>query len=755
MKQLIRDIHRRSLWQVLVVYVVSGWVVLGAVGTLAESLNLPDWTPRFAFFILIVGLPIVLATAFVSETPVKGEHSASGPDAKHSAGQLDQQPRLELSYLTWRNALLGGFLAFSLLFGLAGLYVVTQDKGNELSLQQAIAGEAAAGIAFLPFAVSGPEWMNLREGMVHMLFTSLDGAAGLRAINDRTVLAQWDDLVGVDQRADLDRALEVAAATGATYAMIGSAVAAGGRLRLSGDIYVVSSGLSLGRVQVEATADSLFPGVQELAVEVLRVLSQAGVETVPRADLEGIVTSSLPALTEYLAGEALFRRGEFDESIPHFEAALIHDPSFALAHYRIAGARGWTENVGGSGSSQADLARALEGPLPPRKRILAEAAGFDSAEQVAVLEDFVSRHPDDAEAWFMLGEQFVHLPVHLRPANAREQAKAAFRRAAELDPGFAPYVTHLIDFAFAEDKADEARLWIDAYAQSTQEAADLEALRLSFRLLFERSEDSSVFKARIDSLARLDKLTNRLGSMWWPPRASDIGIALELARAEERGELGWPACMLWPLAGGRWHDFLAYAADPRLQRGGWRLICLFDAYSRGYPVPDELIEEAIELSPEGGICRECWVGAYAASKGRWEEYESAVDAVRAQPGMRPFMPVLEGFGHWKAGNLDMARQELEKAHDRWPPTRMWLGQIHLDMGHPQIASRYFVDAYFYPRSYYYRGVAHEQAGDLEKAQHAYLEFLDLWEHADSELDGMKQMARDALLRLGPSDLRRD
>ena len=42
LKRLIREIHRRSLWQVLGIYLLASWVVLGGVGTLGDVLALPD-----------------------------------------------------------------------------------------------------------------------------------------------------------------------------------------------------------------------------------------------------------------------------------------------------------------------------------------------------------------------------------------------------------------------------------------------------------------------------------------------------------------------------------------------------------------------------------------------------------------------------------------------------------------------------------------------------------------------------------------
>ena len=67
MKNLIHEIHRRSLWQVLSIYLIGGYVALQAVDILQATLRLPEWTPSLALVLLVVGLPIVLATAFVQE----------------------------------------------------------------------------------------------------------------------------------------------------------------------------------------------------------------------------------------------------------------------------------------------------------------------------------------------------------------------------------------------------------------------------------------------------------------------------------------------------------------------------------------------------------------------------------------------------------------------------------------------------------------------------------------------------------------
>ena len=58
--KLLKEIHRRSLWQVLGIYIVGGWVALQVVDTLASTIGLPAWFGPVALGLLIVGLPIVV-----------------------------------------------------------------------------------------------------------------------------------------------------------------------------------------------------------------------------------------------------------------------------------------------------------------------------------------------------------------------------------------------------------------------------------------------------------------------------------------------------------------------------------------------------------------------------------------------------------------------------------------------------------------------------------------------------------------------
>ncbi len=173
LRRFIREIHRRSLWQVLGIYLVASWAVLQVVDTLGGALNLPDWFPSFALALLIIGLPIVLATAFVQE-------GRPGHQAKDVATRTADAPP-GASLFTWRNAFGGGVLAFALL-GFVGTGWILfggglgggSDTGDSPNIEQSV--------AVLPFDnMSGdPDNEYFSDGITEELLNALAQIPDLR-----------------------------------------------------------------------------------------------------------------------------------------------------------------------------------------------------------------------------------------------------------------------------------------------------------------------------------------------------------------------------------------------------------------------------------------------------------------------------------------------------------------------------------------------------------------------------------------------
>jgi len=463
-------LKRARLVRVLVVYLGASWGVLQLADVLTNTAGLPQWVGALTLLLLAVGLVIILATAWVQSLPstTAAEEAGERPTDWEIA-PVDALKKLrvgKLPELTWGRAILGGVVALSLLFGGAGLHVLlTGGRPTAFGPEGIAAGEAAAGIAVVPFTVTGGDDLDLwREGMVDLLSTNLDGVGGFRTIDARTVMARWQEKVHGQGAPDLRTVLEAAGATGARFGLVGSLVGNPSGIRLSAEVYDLSSGAKVAQASQEGAPDDILDLASQLSVSLTRALlgsSRRG--EVPEVRLDALTTGSLPALRAYLEGEAKFRHADFAGATASFEHAVELDSLFALAWYRLSDAYGWLENVSSASGTRAnERALGMLDRLPARERLLVQAAiakrTWDGSF-LPTLRSAVQRYPDDPDIWYELGDFIYHVGEPLGLAT-RAQASEAFDRAVALDPGFGPYQVHPIEIAVTRgDRKDaEARL---------------------------------------------------------------------------------------------------------------------------------------------------------------------------------------------------------------------------------------------------------------------------------------------------------
>jgi hypothetical protein len=114
--------------QVLLVYLGALWGILQIADVLSEALSLPEWVRPVALLLLLIGLVIILATAWVQSLPstTAAEQAGEIPtDWEIAPSDVVASVRSgKLPHLTWGRAVLGGVVALSLLFGGAGVYVL-------------------------------------------------------------------------------------------------------------------------------------------------------------------------------------------------------------------------------------------------------------------------------------------------------------------------------------------------------------------------------------------------------------------------------------------------------------------------------------------------------------------------------------------------------------------------------------------------------------------------------------------------------
>ena len=305
-------------------------------------------------------------------------------------------------------------------------------------------------IAVFPFSVRGlPEFEYLREGMVDLLSAKLDSAGSVRTVDPYALLRHVRQAGAPD---DAAAARAVAAAFEAGSFVLGSLVAEGDRVHATAIVYE-TAGPSEVRAHVEAPRETGPYGfVDALTVQMLT----HGRRHATVSPLTAAMTRSLPALKHYLVGEERFRLSRYDESREAFAEAIALDPSFALAHYRLAAA------AAACGAAEDAIAASREAVLHRERlgahdRLLldAQAAWFaGEAETAEVLwERVIGDWPDDIQAWFLLGNlQFDFNPMRGRSST---EARAAFVRTLELDRDHVASLTHLARIEAMDGRLDE------------------------------------------------------------------------------------------------------------------------------------------------------------------------------------------------------------------------------------------------------------------------------------------------------------
>lgn len=105
LKRLVGELHRRHVWQVLVVYLGTSYAILEATDLFIDRIGLPEWVFTGVGVLLLFGLPVVLITAYLQE-----EDLQAVPEPGGHPGPTIAAERL----FTWRNAITAAVVSFAL-----------------------------------------------------------------------------------------------------------------------------------------------------------------------------------------------------------------------------------------------------------------------------------------------------------------------------------------------------------------------------------------------------------------------------------------------------------------------------------------------------------------------------------------------------------------------------------------------------------------------------------------------------------------
>jgi tetratricopeptide (TPR) repeat protein len=759
LKRLIVDIHRRSLWQVLTIYAVGSWGALQIVDALTESAGLPVWVPGFALVLLIIGLPIVLATAFVQEglpgsAAAPAQPKQEAPAASNLAGgtgSLDRpstRPRPHQRLFTWRNAILGGVGAFALLGFAAAAYLGMRTLGigspGTLLAQGVI--DAGATVLLADFESAGdPE-----------LGAVVTKALRIDLLQSPTIrLFERADVGDALSRMHVDPGAPITAGVGTQLAeREGFAAVIAGDVATAGTGYVLTASILAGEgyrplAAFRETARNdgeLVDAIERLSRSIRDKVGESLRSVHSGPALAQVTTSSLPALRAYTRGLELESAGDNGAALQQYERAIALDSTFAMAYRKVSGTL-LNQNI-----RLADARRAarkaweLRDRLPPLERNL--AVGFyhnqvsgDVDAAVRAYEQALAIDSTDASVRNSLANVYR---LQQRHTEAEQLYAAPLREGpyAALWLNLGLTRCHMGDVAGAMATLDSAR-------------AVLPALTLGFHVQAACLESAGNY-AGADSLVGLLESGARTPRDRAFARLHRFVLALVRGRLREADQIvtapGAELFMADPLrvANDRARIALQRAdttvavriVQEALARGGDsdfaqhvpNLISVLTAAGAAAPAADLLTTwqaaaPAEELGIQGRIDRDLAVAQVARVHGDLEASAELLESLRARcPGCGAYITYEYARIRDEMGDAEGAIAEYGRSLEQPDPVRL-LNEVDVPHALRRLAELY------------------DARGDTEQAARYYARFIDLWSKADPELQPQVRAARARLERL--------
>jgi tetratricopeptide (TPR) repeat protein len=754
---------------VLGVYLALSWGVFQVVKELTQLFGLPDWVPGFGIVLLLIGLPIVLATAFVQDgsrkepaaepmdptlMPMSG--ATSSPE-RHVDESTPRSPSNLI--LTWKRAVLGGVAAFLLLGITAGGYMGMRNAGVGPFGSLVASGELNARE---PILIAEFEALNGDSTLARTVteafrvdFTQSPSVTVVQPKHVRQVLQRMSR--DVNAHVDADLAHEIAIRDNIKTYLVGELSQAGGKYIVAGKLVATRDGRVLASYrETAANADEIIDAVDRLSKKLRNKIGESLKTIRAEKPLELVSTPSLEALQKYTQGAyAIDVERDYAAGISLLEEAIALDTAFAMAWRKLAVA------YGNSDAGEDKRRRAAFKAYSFRDRL----TDIERYNAMGMYLYGVKRdHQKALGAYEMLAERDPTWPPNnlgIAYQNLREYRKAidAYKRSIAIDTTLMSSYLNLIDVYVILGHRDSANLALEDLRTRFGERPEINqkkfAIESGFRD-YERAatalslppgaERNPMWRAGL-SHAQAD-VAMVYGRMREAERYRAIGVAADV----ERGNAAYQ--VLAPI----WQGFFAWYAqqDPQLAKQlveqglakhplekfapldrPYESLALFYAMIGERARAEEYRRLRLEVLPEelrsdGRNFDDWYAGALAFGEKRYAEALPPWKRLSERGSCTICMDSEVALAFAMAGQPDSAIARLEHYVNTPDSDAVWEDAVELAVAYERLADMY------------------AKRGDTQKALLYAGKFVTIWQNADASLQPRVQAKREMIRQLRSS-----
>ncbi len=746
------------------VYVVAQGAIVG--------LGAPRWVLPIAVGLMLVGLPILLLTAYaqrVARRVVLTPRATSDGGGSTPARTAVESIALRASpHLTWRRSVnaIAGMVGGLAVLVIALMALRPYGIGPLGSLLGAGKLHKHERILVADFTSTGSD-TTLGPPVTEAVRTDLGQSPIIAVVSAQTIAAALQRMqLAPTHGVDTSTARSLARREGIKAFVTGDVHSlAGGGFVVTVRLIATDSGQTLAALSQSAggTKD-LIPTIGEVSRQLRRRMGESLRRVQSSPELAQVTTASLPALEKYTEGNhAMSMEGDLDKAIALFREATKLDTSFASAYRALAIALG---NEGRNRDEQIqalDKAYAHSDRLPHTERLLSIAAYWsqgpapDIDKAAQAYESVLVADPTQYAALNNLG-----LVYSDRRDFAR--AESLFRRSVAASPTQLVAYGNLIATLAAQGKV--------AAVESTQ-AAQLKASGNNPRTAIGQTALSFVK----GDYARAVTLADSIATA--NPRVPDLdrsriairssvafvhgqlaeGLRLESRNAVSESATGDPLALLGA-------SFDSAFVDLWFLDSKRSALSRIDAGLRKTPMstlsplnrPYSALAELYAFAGRADLAR-----ATLADFGRIASTLPTETAASIRYSIESMIALAE---HRDADAAREARQItagncvtcalplIALAYDQAKQPDSAIAVYTRYIESTALVNRYDTDKNFLASSYKRLGELWEEKGNSDKAIRYYTKFVDLWKDADPSLQPKVAEVRKRLVRLSDTEGRR-